>query len=440
MKRTALPAVAAVIAAVFFVSLIQIGIQIYLARQKTADFERQLVIRKAELRSQEEEAVVRERTAELRELEFKKPVPSRIMGRDEIKQFVLDQIEELYSKEEIQGYEQSLKLFSVVPDEMDIKKVISDIYASEAGGFYDQHSGVLYRVSQVAMKSAIFAHEYTHALQDQHFDLSELPLEQKENDDLSLATLCLVEGDATVMTSEYIFAYPDMELVLGTVSSLTGGAGAGLRNAPPYLREMIQFPYLKGTEFVVLVKGRGSWGAVNRMYADPPVSTEQILHPDKYTGILDLPKRVDVAVTLGVIERFCEGDWSQIYRNVMGEYATLLFLRTRLASEDAEKASEGWGGDRYIVCRSGENSLLSWSTIWDSVEDAEEFYQQMERFASKETGSKTPGLRDGDTVLWEGDNMCTVLKRDQTVVHVIRTRDRKTAKGLFPGLAEGGNG
>ena len=341
----------------------------------------------AALRNLEEyrrDALIRRRAGGLRGLEFKRYVPSKVMKRAEIRDFILGKIEKVFSEEELDGYELALKLFGLIPDDADIKKIISDLYSSQAGGFYDQHTKILYRVAGMPLKSAIMAHEYTHALQDQHFDLSTLPLEDKKNDDLALAAQCLVEGDAMIVTMDYLFRYPNMKMVLEAVSLVASGMGMnGLREAPPFFSALIQFPYLRGKEFVDGVKSRGGWGAVNRLYADPPQSSEQIMHPEKYLVRRDDPRTVKMKLTLEDLKASMPGSWRLVRDNVMGEYSILLLLRAHLSERDARIASEGWGGDRYMVYRCGDNAALVWSTVWDTPLDAGQFFFAVKRALPK---------------------------------------------------------
>ena len=346
--------------------------------------ETELVVARLELERLRGETLIRRRAAKLRELEFDRPVPSKVMKRAEIKKFILGKMKEMFSDEEIDGYELALKLFGLIPDDADVKKIISDIYASQASGFYDQHAGILYRVPGIPLKSAIMAHEYIHALQDQHFDLSTLPLEDKKNDDLALAAQCLVEGDAMIVTMGYMLGYPNMEMVLGAVSSVVSGMGMkGLQEAPPFFSALIQFPYREGMRFVEGVKSRGGWGAVNRLYSDPPRSSEQIMHPEKYLAQRDNPRAVEMKLTLEDLKASMPGSWRLVHDNVMGEYSIFLLLRANLPGRDARIASEGWGGDRYMVYRSGDNAVLTWSTAWDTPRDAEEFLSAMRRAMPK---------------------------------------------------------
>lgn len=386
MRRTAVAAAVILSLAVggeiiFLFRLVLQGVRL---EKKNRAAKTELAFARLELERRGEEALIRRRAAELRGLEFSQPVPSKIMNRAEIRDFILGKMKEMFSDKEMDGYELALKLFGLIPDDADVRKIISDIYASQAGGFYDHHAGILYRVAGMPLSGAIMAHEYTHALQDQHFDLSSLPLEDKKNDDLALAVQCLVEGDAMIITTDYLFEYPDMEMLLGTVSSVASGMGMkGLQEAPPFFAALIQFPYMKGKQFVDEVKSRGGWGAVNRLYADPPQSSEQIMHPEKYLTHRDNPRVVDVKLTLENVKASMPGSWRIVHDNVMGEHAILLLLKAHLPEKDARIASEGWGGDRYMVYRSGDNAVLAWSTVWDTPQDAEEFFCAVKRVLPK---------------------------------------------------------
>ena len=65
--------------------------------------------------------------------------------------------------------------------------------------------------------------------------------------------------------------------------------------APAVIRQSMLFPYEQGLRFVRTLYAQGGWDAVNDAYRDPPRSTEQLLHPERYLGDRDQPEKVEVA-------------------------------------------------------------------------------------------------------------------------------------------------
>ena len=113
------------------------------------------------------------------------------------------------------------------------------------------------------------------------------------------------------------------------------------------------------------------WDSVDAAYSDPPLSTEHILHPDKY-----LAGEKPIIVTLPDFTAALAPGWETIDEGVLGEFIIATYLENRLTDSRAANAAESWGGDAYALIRNSdqdESALVSLST-WDSVEDAKEFF------------------------------------------------------------------
>jgi hypothetical protein len=225
----------------------------------------------------------------------------------------------------------------------------------------------------------ILAHELTHALQDQNYDLTKLPLHQKDNDDLALATSALLEGDATILMTDFYAQHAAQgKMLTDLLAMLTGQKTEKLQAAPVFFRELLVFPYQAGQQFALALSFRGGYEALNRALADPPQSTEQILHPEKYFGERDHP----VAVELPDLPTT---EWRRIGNNVLGEFGIRTMLQTHLRPAEAKIAAAGWGGDRYQVYERGAGGPLGlvWRTVWDTEADATEFAGAYEVYAQK---------------------------------------------------------
>jgi hypothetical protein len=250
-----------------------------------------------------------------------------------------------------------------------------DLLSGQVAGYYSPERAELFVVSRSGgvgpVEWSTYAHEYTHQLQDQHFDLGDLGLDATDQSDRSLAVLALVEGDATATQSAWMQAAMTPE-ELGEVfqAGLDPAGLDALRRAPAIVRETSLFPYQAGLTFVMaLLQARGE-GAVDAAFADPPASTEQVLHPEKYLAH-EAPLQVDVAA---VAARLGDG-WAEVGRDTLGEELLRFWLREGGATaSDAIRAAAGWGGDRLVVLRGPAGELaLALVTAWDSAADAAEF-------------------------------------------------------------------
>ena len=131
---------------------------------------------------------------------------------------------------------------------------------------------------------------------------------------------------------------------------MLGSAFQGTGGLPPYLTAQLVFPYQRGLAFVQrLYQAAGKrWTLVDAAHrSHPPVSTEQILHPDAYLRFEE-PQRVRLDV-----QRELGDGWKRSVSGVLGEFTTSELLAA--GGGGAARAAAGWGGDRYELWqRDGE--------------------------------------------------------------------------------------
>ncbi len=302
--------------------------------------------------------------------------------------------------------QEELTALGLLPAGTDLRATILAFQAGQVLGYYSPDEHKLFVVSRAGgigpTQRLTYAHEFTHQLQDQHFNLKSLGMDATDQGDRSLGRLSLVEGDAvSVQTAWMTTALTSDELAQVLQDSLDPGAMAALQNAPAILRETSLFPYTAGLNFVQSLTGSGGYAAVNTAFANPPASTEQILHPEKYAAH-ELP--VDVTVPAGLPARLGSG-WAEAGRDTLGEEFLRVWLTQLGASQSAFAAAAGWGGDRLVLYEgpSGATQLVVIST-WDTATDADEFAAALALVSASgkiqlqvahATGSKTVSIAIG---------------------------------------------
>jgi hypothetical protein len=348
---------------------------------------------------------------ELRGLDETSPITRSLMTRQELEAYTQRQFEEDYPPEEVEADVRVLAAFDFVPQDFDLRGTLVDLYSSQVVGFYDDEEKTLFVVTDVAAQGfdllarMTFAHEYTHGLQDEHFGLDTFVDEHQVNDDALLARLSLVEGDASLSMTEYLYDHL-AELTAKDINLLQGGGDEAsqeaLAAAPAILRETFTFPYIYGLDFVSTLHEQG-WEAIDAAYADPPKSTEQILHPEKYLSA-DEPQIVTVpplTATLGA-------GWHLVEAETLGEFQTGLYLVQQVAQETADRASVGWDGDQYAVYIDGNDTLLVFSTAWDSAQDRQEFVDAYIEYAVSKY-DQPPTHQGKSEILWEATDQAAYL-------------------------------
>jgi hypothetical protein len=201
-------------------------------------------------------------------------------------------------------------------------------------------------------------------------------------------------------------------------------------SAPAFLKEDFVFPYNQGATFVQDIFSNGGWAAVDNVYNNPPVSTEQILHPNLYPS--DTPIPVDLPDVAGVLGQ----DWREVSRNQMGEWYTYLVLargadtNARLDDNTAQSAAAGWGGDEYLVLHNDSTGQTAFvmKTVWDTPKDASEFATAFEKYATTRFGVQ-PTVQ-GDTTTWTyTDGMTSFYLSGDTTIW-ITAPDSATAQSI----------
>jgi hypothetical protein len=374
---------------------------------------------------------------EIRELTPEDDVEFEFFTTDELRGYLIEEFEEDYPEEEVEVLEEVLALLDLMPEDPDLRSLLLDVFSEQILGFYDDDTKEFYVVSDSegldALDKVTFAHEYTHALQDLHFNLGSLPLDVEDESDVALAALALVEGDAMLVTANYVFQKLSADEQREFMEGSTEADSGILESAPRFIQEELGFPYERGAEFVMQLE---RWDGINQAYEDPPRSTEQIIHPEKYLE-RDDPQEVslpDLEAALG------EG-WSQLDTDILGEFYVGVYLETFLTEETAGTAAAGWDGDRYVYLKNTDgDKVLAWRTTWDSSTDADEYFDACVAFvAEKSEGAWNLCLDEDQGRLWSSEDQGVYLGASGSDALLVVASDADIARTVaaeFPEFPE----
>ena len=319
-------------------------------------------------------AVLRE-TSEIRQLSILRQVKSGAQSRPEIERMIIKNMDEDTTPEELRASELSLKKLGLLPPDFQLRPFIIKLLTEQVAGYYNPKVQEFYLADWIDVdgQKPVIAHELTHALQDQHFNLRRFENWPKGDSDAELAAHALIEGDATLTMMEYIKRNPLRALAfLKSMTSSAGGSSEQIERAPRALRESLLFPYQEGLNWVGQLYQRNGWSGVSQAFKDLPQSSEQILHPEKYF-VHEAPLKVnlpDVRPLLGA-------GWKRIDYDVNGEWGYYLILDEFLqAAAESQRAAAGWGGDRCAVYEEPKTGdvLMAHLSAWDTEADAVEFF------------------------------------------------------------------
>jgi hypothetical protein len=314
-------------------------------------------------------ARIERRVEALRGLRFRRPVPVRVISAAEARRYGLAEERRTARPARERAQEELLKLVGLLAPDVDLRDVDAAIYGEQVAGFYDSRRERLMLVRGAGVDDVTLAHELTHALEDQHFDLDRLAGRRAEglSDDAASAYTALLEGTATALMTEYMVRYPADSPGLGDALAALGGSLGGTP-LPPYVMRTLLFPYLRGAQFVAALRhGSSSWALVdNALRVRPPASTAEVLEPERW---LRLTRPATVRIPSGDV---LGADWRRAGGSTYGQLETQQLLLASSGTARAERIAGGWEGGRWALwrrggwegcaapCRARDALLLAW--------------------------------------------------------------------------------
>jgi hypothetical protein len=342
-------------------------------------------------------------TSEIRQLSILRPVRSSAQSRAEIERMIMKNLDEESTPAQMHAAEVTLKKLGLAPADFQYRALMVRLLTEQVAGYYDPKTGEFHLADWIDLdgQRPIMAHELTHALQDQHFNLRRFEHWPKGDSDAELAVHALIEGDATLAMALYVANNPLRALAFLKSLVTAGMPSAELEKAPRALRETLLFPYQEGTDWTRSLYKQGGWERVSKAFTELPQSTEQILHPEKYFAH-EAPVKVtlpDITKLLNAGSRGTGGPlvthapnapatWRRLDYDVQGEWGFYLLLDEFLKSPvESRRAAAGWGGDRFAVYEGPKGGVLIASlSTWDTENDAREFFDAY----VKRTGLRYP--------------------------------------------------
>lgn len=352
---------------------------------------------------------VAERVERIRGLEFEELPPVRVVSAEQAREEGLAELDRDYPAERREADVTVLELLGLVPPETDLRELAGTIFGEEVAGYYDDRRKRMTLVADAFEGDAegselTLAHELVHALEDQHFGLDV----ESALDDEAVARQALFEGTATVAMLDYAMRFvggaraADRTVLLEAlaVADLLGIGG----DLPPYIQRALVFPYVAGARFIDSI---GTWGPANRaLRGRPPVSTEQVLHPQKYHAG-ERPR--------SALGRPHPGTgWVSRAAGTLGEFDTRELVRSSDSPRRAARAAAGWGGGRYELWeRRGQHVLVA-AWRWDSPRDAAEFAAALPRYVESTLGGRAQA-----SGVWRADGGRFVATRAGATVRLV---------------------
>jgi len=306
-------------------------------------------------------------------LRFKHPPGIAARSREQVRSYLRHKLDRDLPPAELEGAALAYRLFGLIPDTLDLRTLLLALYTEQVVGYYDPDSATLYVVegTDPAQVRLVLAHELVHALQGQYLDLDSL-LDQPRQNDRRMAAQAVMEGQATWASLRVLMPEAEADSLPAFWQQFRRSVREQQARmpvfsaAPSIVREDLIFPYLAGADFV-------RWFVQHYPDTVPfgrrlPVSTEQVLHPERY-------RAGDQPVSLV----FRSGE-APVYEDGLGEFEIRVLLTTLTGSEAVGAAgASGWAGDRYRVLQAGSDYALVWWTVWDNEVARDRFAELIQR-------------------------------------------------------------
>ncbi len=371
---------------------------------------------------------ISEEVAEIRGLELLDPINVEVKTREQLREETRDDLEVDYPQADRDDDQLVLVAFGLMEPGEDLGELYVDLLGEQVAGYYDPETDEMVVVASndanelSASDQVTFAHEVVHALQDQHYDLESYnDIRLDGNSDQSLAVTALIEGDATLAQIDFILG--DIRLARQFLEEIESEniSTEQLDNAPPIIGETLIFPYNQGQVFTQFLYDEGGWDLIDEAYENPPTTTEQILHPEKY---VDGEEGIEIQTP--DLEGVLGSDWRTIDEDTWGEFQISVLLADGgdLSEEQVNTASEGWGGDAYAAVTSDAGEAILWETEWDSEDDADEFATALGNRESVRLDADATS--EGDAYVIESEDALVHIAVDETAVTYIYAPDQET--------------
>lgn len=332
-------------------------------------------------------AVLRRTVTKMTGLEFKRKVPMGLYSKEQLRKFLIRELRLSLPPHVAENWERIGVCYGFWKRDFDLVKSYTALLTENVAGFYHPREKqlkiipnegpkslqerALERALGIRMSDVYLLHELYHAAQDQNFGLLKLKTVDEKNDDMIAAFEAVIEGEATRLHYRYMFKdrYPLARAQIGALPPLPPG-----KPYPRVLYYGLVFPYTLGFRFMDRVVERRGWKCGFKMFFDLPLSTEMVLHPEKYLRKdRDYPQVI--SLRFAKISKQLGNAWTRLDDNVHGEFVIRLMFDEFGLSALGRKAAAGWDGDRYTVYhRAADDRLLGiWVSTWDSEEEAREF-------------------------------------------------------------------
>jgi hypothetical protein len=376
--------------------------------------------------------------SKLLDLPIKEPLKKSLRSKQGIREYLIREEKEDRSDAQRHADTKALEAFGLIPKDFPLDSFMLDVLTDQVAGLYDPKAKEFYIADWIPAdeQRAVMSHELTHALEDQSFHIDPWIKAARPNDDAELARQAVSEGSALAAMVDYTLRdqqvsvrdLPDVSLLIRSGAVQEMDKDPNLAKAPGYIRDELLFPYLAGTSFSQqFLKAHNGWADLNLLFQTPPISTQQILHPELYlTGVKP------AVVSLPEWKDLVPADWKLLEENVMGEFGLQEVLKQFLGQDRADTLAPAWAGDRYALFENQKtkDTPLVFRLVLDNADDAARFFGQYSEALELKYKTRTALFRRPNYFQFQADTGGVFLRCVGATCLTVEHASRETYDGI----------
>ncbi len=368
------------------------------------------------------------------DLPIREPLKKTLRSKQEVRDYLIREDKEDKNDAERYADDKTLEAFGLIPKGFPLDSFMLDVLTDQVAGLYDPKAKEFYIADWIPAdeQRTVMSHELTHALEDQSFHIDSWIKAARPNDDAELARDAVSEGSAMAAMVDYemldqkvsVRDVPDVTLLIRAGALSEMDKDPNLAKAPLYIRDELLFPYLAGTGFTQqFLKAHSGWQDLHLIFQNPPVSTQQIMHPEMYLHGVK-PEPVALPEWKGVVP----GDWKLLEENTMGEFGVEEILKQLLDENRAELLAPAWKGDRYAVFEDAKtkSTPLVFRVALDNPDDAAHFFGQYSEALEHKYKTRTELFRRPSFFQFQSESGGVFLRCIATQCLVVESATRET--------------
>lgn len=299
------------------------------------------------------------------------------LTRKQVNEFLSKRIRETMKSSELHLEELTLKKFGFVPQDFDLRKTTIDLLTEQTAAFYDFHRKKLYITDWAAsaLEQEALVHELAHALADQNYSLEKFAKKVEEDSEQSLARQAVVEGQASWLMARVLVQLAKAGTPPPKPEKEEESNFPVFDRVPLYLQESLTFPYSAGEKFQQAVYARVGKEAFAYVFRHPPLSSQQVIHPELYfAGLLPVqPQLPEIKGTRKLVE------------GPVGELDHQILLQQYCGEAVSREISPHWRGGkiRILEQKKDQRTLMVYRSAWNDPESAAQYFSAYQQVLAK---------------------------------------------------------